>query len=298
MSLGIITKKKSVSLGFKYLQTRFEIGKLVKDEGKIKDGHKHLKTYLGRYDLDKTRDTQGKINKFFEESSKAAYKLSMNNFILLRMLILNLEEVKEHIEKLRGKKENMMIGLEKKVDEDLELIRRRLKICRNQLNSLLARPDSGKAYGMFWKEMKFLDVGIWNYFVMKQESKAMIHQLGSLIEHKKITEEMILKLKKTGLKKEERKKMTIALRSLVREGRAVSIKSFKLFTNTNLLLHVIINILREEEIIDHKAVKSHIIPQAMGEVDLKVKQKIEGHIIAELRKEEDIINQEWRLANE
>jgi len=299
-ALGILAKKKNVSEMFKYLQERFEIKKLTKDEAATKkDDHILIQKAFKKYDLEMIEQLQKKINGLSEDASKEGYKLAMNNFILLRVLILNLEELKEQLIKITKKTGNKEVSrLNEEIVTDLKIVREYLQTAQKQLFELYKEADSKGTYNiaMKIKEAGFIDLQFWNYFKMRAEAKTMTKNLSRLVANKEKAEKLIQKMEKQGITKQEEATMMKEIKNLVAEGKVSTKKAFLLFTNLNLLLHVVVQVINKELQLDVEAVKKHIIPQAMGFTDVQTKEKIINHLKEGLHTELKVIQQEYKMA--
>jgi hypothetical protein len=299
-ALGILAKKKNVSEMFKYLQERFEIKKLTKDEATTKKSdHALIQKAFKKYDLEEIEKLQKKINGLTDDASREGYKLAMNNFILLRVLITNLEELKEELTKISKKTRNKEVfKLNGEVVTDLKIVQDYLQKAQKQLFDLYKEADSKGAYNLSMKikEVGFVDLQFWNYFKMRAEAKTMTKNLSKLVANKEKAEKLIQKMEKQGITKQEEATMMKEIKNLVTEGRVSTKKAFLLFTNLNLLLHVIVGVINKELQLDVEAVKKHIIPQAMGFTDVQTKENIIKHLKEELHTELKVIQQEYKMA--
>ncbi|MBW2992643.1 hypothetical protein KY345_05490 [Candidatus Woesearchaeota archaeon] len=292
---GVLAKKPA-SVTIPYVRERFEIRTFTKEESRIKKEDANLDKIVKKHNIEKTKESQDKINKLAELAAEKGYLIAMNNMILLKVLITHLEELKGETRKSAKKTNSRAIWkANHNIKEDLSLTRDYFQKAQKQLFNLLKEADSKASYGFAMKEVGFIDWRLWNYIRMRTEAKRMVKRLKIVEEYRKRVMGLLEKSEKKGLEKKEVRKLEDYLKGLVKAGKVCIENAFRLFTNLNLLVHVIIEKLEKGIKMDERLIKNYEIPAAMGHVDETTKEKILMLISNKIRTEEKAVRQEWQM---
>lgn len=301
--------KGGMGRALKTMEEKYQTKGVLKGESREKKAAKSLKKNLLKHSIEKVQVNMNKADKVGEKVSEESYKLIMNDLIMLKLLIENIEQIKRMNETMiqrmkKGKIMNIKTGgkikiLEKtnrELGKDLEYIRKQLNAGRTQLEELVAATEGKAAVLLALKRKGFIDFYLVNYYRMKKAIKLGANHVKRIQDGRNDVANAFKGIRTGKITAKDFNKLLSTEKKLAKDARKSASAFFDLFTKNSLVMYIVIKLLRGELKIEYKAKAQFEIPRMMYEIDSKKKKKILSDMARGFRAEHKAVLEEWRMA--
>lgn len=304
----------------KKIQMRYESRGLLKSESGEKKAIKHIIQDLRNHSIEGAAKDMDDSSEKARKAEEEGYKLVMNDMIVLKVLIQNIEQIIDinkmmikRLEKIIGEQKRAKVvnlkvvkSLKEKRDKlekdnggfnrDLEYVRDRLNDGRALIEELVGAAEQGKlAMRLGTKEKVFIDNRLYNYWRMRSEIRGA-NIIKELREVRTDVAGAFKKFKADKLTPKNFEKLLAEEKKLVKHAKDSASKFFKLLDNSCIIMHIIIKLIRNLVNKEYDAWKNHEIPEAIWDKEKDTKKDIMKEFENYLRAEHKAVLEEWQMA--